>query len=235
MARVDVVIGADESGTGAFAGPVYTGAVATEVVPFNSAIGRYLRDSKKLSDAKRRRAVPLIQQHAIAWCVREAPVDAVNRDLRRAWRWAMLHAVMDVHERLGADPRTLIIDGPADKLLVNMLRNVTSAPLRFEPEADNKYPAVMAAAILAKTARNDAMVALSAECPEFGWERNAGYGTPEHIQACREHGVTKHHRKIRSLRGFCVYDPKPEWFGVDGASMGEAEAGAVLGSVRMSQ
>jgi len=223
---VNVVVGCDESGLGAFAGPYHVGVVATEVIPFNSAIGRYLKDSKKLSDRKRRKAVPLIQKHAAAWSVQEVTLEAIRQDMRRAWRWAIVHAFMDVQKQLGGDPRTLIVDGTVDKLLMTMLHNITVTPLRFEKGADDKYPAVMAAAILAKTARNDAMVALAAEYPEYGWDRNAGYGTPEHIEACRQHGVTKHHRPIRSLQGFPGYAPKEEWFEGAAASEGEAEGEA---------
>lgn len=221
---VNVVVGVDESGTGAFAGSFHVGVVAAEVIPFNSAIGRYLKDSKKLSDKKRRKAVPLIQQHAAAWSVREVTLNSIRQGQDRAWRWAIVHAFMDVQAQLGGDPRTLIIDGPVDKLLRTMLHNITATPLRFEKSADDKYPAVMAAAILAKTARNDTMVALAAEYPEYGWDRNAGYGTPEHIEACRKYGVTKHHRPIKSLQGLPEYAPREEWF--EGAEVSEAvEAG----------
>jgi len=215
------VIGVDESGTGAWAGSFFVGAVAVEVVPFNSAIGRHLKDSKKLSDARRRKACPLIREHAAAVAVVEVPVWQINLGPRTAWRIAISKALMEVREALGiereqADEHALLIDGPPDSDLITMLGSGGWYHPRFEVEGDDKFPAIMAGAILAKTARNDAMVGLSSEFPEYGWERNSGYGTPEHWRACQEHGITKHHRRIKRLRKCEGYKPKGNWFDEEG-------------------
>jgi len=215
------VIGVDESGTGAWAGPFHVGAVAVEVLPFNKAIGRYLRDSKKLSDTKRRKACPLIREHAAATSVIEVPVWEINLGPKTAWRIAISKALGEIKKSLGiereqADEHTLLIDGPDDDGLIKMLGSGGWYHPRFEVEGDDRFPAIMAASILAKTARNDAMVGLSSEFPEYGWERNAGYGTPEHKRACEEHGVTNHHRRIRRLRRYSGYVEKGNWFDDEG-------------------
>lgn len=212
-----LVIGVDESGTGAWAGSFFVGAVAVEVMPFNIAIGRHLKDSKKLSDSRRRKACPLIREHAAATAVVEVPVWEINLHPRTAWRIAISKALMEIREALGiererADEHTLLIDGPPDSDLISMLGSGGWHHPRFEVEGDDKFPAIMAGAILAKTARNDAMVGLSSEFPEYGWERNSGYGTAEHWKACQEHGVTKHHRRIKRLRKCKGYKPEGNWF-----------------------
>lgn len=211
------IIGVDESGTGSWSGPFHVGAVAVEVLPFNSAIGRYLRDSKKLSDIKRRKAVPLIHEHAAACAVVEVPVWEINLGPKTAWRIAISKALRKIKDTLGIDreqahEHTLLIDGLGDRDLQDILRSGGWTHPRFEVEGDDKFPAIMAASILAKTARNDVMVGLSSEFPEYGWERNSGYGTPEHRQACKEHGVTQHHRRIRGLERYKGYKPKGRWF-----------------------
>jgi ribonuclease HII len=221
MVGMRYVIGVDESGTGAWAGPFHVGAVAVEVLPFNQAVGRYLRDSKKLSDAKRRAACPLIREHAAAVAVVEVPVWEIDLGPKTAWRIAISKALMQIKEALGitreaADEHSLLIDGPEDAGLIDLLRSGGWYHPRFEIEGDDKFPAIMAAAILAKTARNDCMVGLSSEFPEYGWDRNAGYGVPAHRAACEKYGVTKHHRRIRRLKRYKGYEPKGNWFDDEG-------------------
>lgn len=215
------VIGCDESGTGAWAGPFHIGAVAVEVLPFNREIGRYLRDSKKLNDTKRRKAVPLIKEHAAATAVVEVPVWEINLGPKTAWRIAISKALKQIAAALSIEPKqthehALLIDGMEDQGLIKMLGSAGWRNPRFEIEGDDKFPAIMAASILAKTARNDAMIALSSEFPEYGWEQNAGYGVPHHMKACEEHGVTPHHRRIRRLKRYSGYKPAGSWFDDDG-------------------
>ena len=207
-----LVVGVDESGLGSWAGPFHVAAVAIDVVPFNREIGRYLKDSKALSDTKRRKAVPLIHEHAIAVAVVEVPVWEINLGPKTAWRGAISKALRSIREQLGEGAEyNLLIDGRPDGPLIKLLKIANPLP-RFEVEGDTKFPAIMAASILAKTARNDVMVGLASEFPEYGWERNSGYGVPEHRQACREHGVTPHHRRLKPLKGCKGYKPKGEWF-----------------------
>ena len=215
------VIGVDESGTGAWAGSFFVGAVAVEVLPFNSAVGRYLKDSKAMSDDKRRKAVPLIREHAVACTVIEIPVWEIDLGPKTAWRAGISRALRKIREELGitreaAHEHTLLIDGLDDYDLIGLLKAGGWTNPQFSEGADERFPAVMAAAILAKTARNDVMVGLSSEFPEYGWEANSGYGVPKHREACKEHGVTKHHRRIKPLKRYKGYKPEGNWFDDEG-------------------
>lgn len=212
------VIGVDESGTGAWAGPFMVGAVVCEVLTFNRTIGRDLNDSKKLSDSRRRALVPKIEEAAVASCVVTVPVERIAEDHRGAWRWGVWQAIKVVRRYVNRDcDYTVIIDGPVDGKLARTLRKklkLKGDALRFEEKADGRFPAVMGASILAKTHRNDAMIALDAEFPEFLWAKNAGYGVPAHMEACRKYGLTEHHRPIRTLEGLSSYTPRADWYEV---------------------
>jgi ribonuclease HII len=222
---MSLVIGCDESGTGAWAGPFYIGAVVCDVVSFNREIGRYLKDSKALSDVARRKLAPRIREHAIAHTSMEVGVPEIARGPRKAWRQGILLAVDALWFQLSKmgvslndrERATMILDGPVDTPLMQALKRLHPSP-RFEIDADAKYPAVMAAAILAKTARNDAMLQLDGLYPEFDWKQNSGYGTAKHLAACREYGVTPHHRLITRLKGLKAYQRR-DWF-----ASGTAEA-----------
>lgn len=211
------VIGCDESGTGAWAGSFHIAAVAVDVLPFNRAVGRHLKDSKALSDDKRRQAVPLITKNAIAHSVIEVPVWEIDLGHKTAWRLAISKALREIKQALNisredAHQHTLLIDGLDDYDLVSLLKTGGWRHPRFGEGLDERFPAVMAASILAKTARNDVMIGLSSEFPEYGWAQNKGYGVPRHREACWEFGVTKHHRRIKPLKKCKPYVPKEQWF-----------------------
>lgn len=208
-----IVVGVDLSGEGSWAGPFHAGVVVVDVLTFNRKIGRYLRDSKKLSDQKRRKATPLIKEYAIATHVAEVPVEHINRGHKDAVRAGVLWALAGVKDALTKLQYNLIIDGARDSTLVRWLEHRKYNDPFFVVNADDRFPAVMAASIIAKTARNDAMIALSNDYPEFNWQQNAGYGTPQHRKDCKEYGITPQHRKIRRLRGYKRYEPKAAWFG----------------------
>lgn len=213
------LIGVDESGTGAWAGPFTVGAVLIEVAPFAEALGSTVRDSKKMKDRDRRTAVPLILRHVIASKVISVPVDMIHRDgLKAGWRFAVVDSIRSLHEQVGSSMSLarvpIIIDGPGDKATFKMLNvNGWGPRIRFESKADDTYLAVSAASVLAKTERNDSMIALAKLYPEFGWEQSYGYGTPAHEEALRVHGVTDQHRPIRLLDEIGkVYEPSADWF-----------------------
>jgi ribonuclease HII len=208
-----LIIGCDESGTGAIAGPFHVGVVACEVLPFNRSVGRYLKDSKKMSDLKRRAAVPLIQEAAVCYHVEEVRIDEIKKNHTKAWAWGIIRSLVRVLTKVGSEDHQIIIDGAPNSYLVKKMwgygRRIRA---QFMVEADQRIPAVMAAAILAKTARNDAMLELSHQYPVYGWERNAGYGTQEHLEACSRYGVTEQHRHIKRLRGLPRYTGNGSWF-----------------------
>jgi ribonuclease HII len=226
---VKYLIGVDESGTGAWAGPFHVGAVAVEVATFDEWANsidptdrrkkrKMLNDSKAMADSTRRSRVRDILSRAITTHTVSVPVDRIADDHKDAWRWGVLSAIQRVEKilRLKGLPYRefhILIDGNVDKNVRRRLKGRASMT-RFEHKADGNYPAVMAASILAKTARNDEMIRLDQDYPEFLWAKNAGYGTAEHWDACQRHGITEHHRPIHKLHGMDPYTRSDSWFEV---------------------
>ncbi len=172
--------GVDEAGRGPWAGPVVAAAV---VVTPDCPCLEGVDDSKQLTRRRREQLAAAIVStlvHAVgAASVRE--VDRLN--IRRATALAMRRAVT----RLAAPADILVVDG------------LSVPELGYEHEAmvdgDARCYAVACASILAKTVRDRLMRRLGARYPEFGWERNAGYGTPAHRKALDRRGPTPHHRR----------------------------------------
>lgn len=191
---MNLTVGIDESGTGAWAGPFYVVAVLIDdPETFTRKCKGLLNDSKKLSDEKRREAVPLIEEHALGIFRFAGVVDEIrSKGMKAVWREgvsACLH-----HYR--KDLPSVVIDGVLDRQVTvpSELKSVT-----WEKKADAKYPAVMAASIIAKTCRNDDMIRLSKEYPLYGWYANSGYGTAHHQKMIDKYGLTPHHRPIQGL------------------------------------
>ena len=179
-----MIVGIDEVGRGCWAGPLVAGAV----VLGESIEG--LRDSKKLS--KKRREVLAEQVHTtatsvgIGW-VTPAEVDALG--LTKAVQLAMLRAI----KQITCDYDEIIIDGS-----LNFFRNVTGLKtenIQTLIHADDLVPEVSAASIIAKVARDNRMAELAVQYPGYGFEKHVGYGTPAHIAALQQLGVTDIHRK----------------------------------------
>lgn len=195
-----IVIGVDESGTGAWAGPFMVAAVA---------LGKWVglpgvTDSKKLSDATRRRLVVDIEHAARAYHVETVPVKDIRHiGQSQCWVVAVETCIrkvideLDVLDDVVAGRIRVVVDGPHNKKLAQRLGNIK---VDFIPKADSLYLSVGAASILAKTARNDAMIELSKKYQGYGWERNAGYGTAEHEAKLHKNGVTLEHRLVRPVR-----------------------------------
>lgn len=198
----EYIIGIDESGTGAWAGPFHVAGVLAPVGWTVDGVG----DSKKLTDQRRRELAPLIESTAVAH-VAEVPVSAIDRGHRLSWCSAVEEVLgaLECQVPQGATYR-VIIDGSRDRALARRLgMDEVSRPLgvEFVPKADRDIQHVGAASILAKTARNDAMLRLHEEHPVYGWNENYGYITDQHVKAVREHGTCVHHRRIddSKLRG----------------------------------
>ncbi len=174
------VAGVDEAGRGPWAGPVIAAAV---VVTPDCPCLEGVDDSKQLTRRRREQLAAAIVStltHAVgAASVRE--VDALN--IRRATALAMRRAL----KRLAAPADLVVVDG------------LPVPELGFEHEAmvdgDARCYAVACASILAKTVRDRLMSRLGGRYPDFGWERNAGYGTPDHRKALDRRGPTPHHRR----------------------------------------
>ena len=182
-----LVIGVDEAGRGPLAGPVVAAAcVLGEPLPAG------LDDSKKLS--AKRRAVLEPQIHASChWAIGVVEADEIDRiNIFAATMLAMTRAVAAVVAALGAEPDEVLIDG-------NQTPHGRVPEWRWTARAivggDGLEPCISAASILAKEHRDRLMRDYAAAHPQYGWERNMGYGTAEHLSALRRHGPSPLHRR----------------------------------------
>ena len=178
--------GCDEAGRGPLAGPVFAAAV---ILPkdFHHPL---LNDSKKMTQKARELLRPIIEKEAIAWAVEEVSaqeIDTIN--ILNASITGMQRAV----RRLGVKPEFLLIDG-------NRFKPFDDYKYQCVVKGDATYASIAAASVLAKTYRDEYMRQLAQEFPQYGWERNMGYPTKEHVQAIIEHGYTQHHRKSFHLK-----------------------------------
>jgi ribonuclease HII len=174
-----MIVGIDEVGRGCWAGPVVAGAVLlSDPIPG-------LKDSKKLSKQQREALTILINEQAMAigigW-VSALEVDTIG--LTAAVGLAMSRAL----DQIEADYNEIIIDGSFNFLADNPKASTLV-------KADDLIPAVSAASIVAKVARDNYMIELGDQLPEYGFESHVGYGTARHLAALRAHGITSHHRK----------------------------------------
>jgi ribonuclease HII len=178
----DIVCGVDEAGRGPLAGPVYAAAVILD--PARPIEG--LRDSKKLTEARRDELAPLIREHALAWAIAECShteIDTLN--ILQATMLAMRRAV----ELLATVPTIALIDGNRCPQFAPHIR------AHAVVEGDDKVHAISAASILAKTARDAALVALHETYPQYAFDQHKGYSTALHLARLREHGPSPVHRR----------------------------------------
>lgn len=175
-----VVCGVDEAGRGPLAGPVYAAAVMLQ----DPAPVSGLADSKKLSARRREALASEIKAKAVAWAVASASVEEIDRlNILRASLLAMQRAV----GMLSPAPSSILVDG-------NQLPSVVM-PARAIIRGDVTVPAISAASILAKVARDAVMLELHAAYPDFGFDRHKGYGTALHMTALQRLGPTPAHRR----------------------------------------
>jgi len=177
---VRLVCGVDEAGRGPLAGDVYAAAVVLD--PARPIAG--LADSKALSAAVRERLAGEIRACARACAVATATVQEIDRiNILRASLLAMQRAV----EALGITPHEVLVDGLHCPSIDH--------PARAIVKGDAHVPAISAASILAKTARDAAMREAGRRFPQFGFERHMGYPTPEHLAALQRFGPCEIHRR----------------------------------------
>lgn len=182
-----IIIGVDEAGRGPLAGPVVAGAV---VLCKPRPAG--LDDSKKLSPAKRLQLEGVIKRRCL-WAVGVVDVEDIDRlNIFGATMLAMTRAVAALCEQLDEEPGEVLVDG-------NLTPRGRCTEWRWKARAivggDALEPSISAASIIAKEHRDRIMRDLAEAHPHYGWERNVGYGTPEHVEALRRHGPTIHHRR----------------------------------------
>lgn len=182
-----VEAGCDEAGRGCLAGSVYAAAV---ILPPDYHNER-LNDSKKLTARQRYALRQDIERDAVAWAVgvvTPQEIDQIN--ILNASILAM-HRALD---QLQVRPEAIIVDG-------NRFKPYRNLPHTTIVKGDGKYLSIAAASILAKTYRDDEMVRLAQEYPDYDWQHNMGYPTRKHREAIRQHGITPYHRRTFNLLG----------------------------------
>ncbi|VXC02611.1 ribonuclease HII [Plantibacter sp. T3] len=190
-AGVPSVIGMDEVGRGAIAGPVAVGAAV--VVPACGPFPEGLRDSKLLSERARTRLEPLAREWVLYGAVGLAsPAEVDELGITACLGLAGRRALLELHA-VGADVTgsTVLLDGNSDWLSRALQRPLT---ITTRVKADRDCASVAAASVLAKVHRDRLMIELHEALPEYGWEGNKGYGSAQHLSALSEHGLTLHHR-----------------------------------------
>jgi ribonuclease HII len=192
-----LVAGVDEVGRGPLCGAVVTAAVILD--PLRPIEG--LNDSKKLTEARREALFPIIQERALAWCIARAEVEEIDQlNILHATMLAMQRAVAGLSIR----PDRVLVDGNRCPIL----------PMPSEPviKGDARVPAIAAASILAKVARDREMCELDLVYPGYGLACHKGYATPFHLQALAELGATNIHRRsfapVRQALGLEVAAPE---------------------------
>lgn len=173
--------GCDEAGRGPLAGPVFAAAVILPPDYFHPL----LNDSKQMSAKARQTVRDAIMKDAVAWAVVAVSAEEIDRlNILRASITGMQRAV----KALKIKPNFLLIDG-------NRFTPFEGIPYKTVVHGDATYASIAAASVLAKTARDEHMARLAQKYPGYGWERNAGYPTREHIDAIRRLGYTPEHRR----------------------------------------
>lgn len=174
------ICGVDEAGRGPLAGAVYAAAVILD--PALPIAG--LRDSKKLSESRRAELAELIKERALCWSIASASVEEIDRiNILQATMLAMTRAVAG----LNISPDEVLVDGNR------------CPPWQWKSRAivggDDLEPAISAASILAKTARDGEMMEMHLVYPCYGFDRHKGYPTVDHLNALRDHGISGIHRR----------------------------------------
>lgn len=178
--------GIDEAGRGCLAGPVVAAAV---ILPDDIDFPD-LNDSKKLNVKTRNELRIEIEKFALAWAVKMiSPAEIDKTNILKATFSAMNEAV----NALETQPEFLIIDG-------NRFKSTNTIPFKCIVGGDAKYQSIAAASILAKTHRDELMMNLHKKHPQYGWDKNKGYGTIFHRKAIIELGLCEQHRHSFRLK-----------------------------------
>lgn len=179
MKKISKIAGVDEAGRGPLAGPVFAAAVILD--PDRPIAG--LADSKKLSPDRRLFLADQIKNHALAWEISRAEVFEIDQiNILQATLLAMKRAI----EQLAVLPDEVWVDGRQVPL--------SPYPIQAIVKGDQTVPAISAASILAKTARDHEMTRLDQEFPGYGFAQHKGYPTQQHLKALAALGVTPIHR-----------------------------------------
>ena len=182
-----VIVGVDEVGRGPLAGPVTAAAVFVDRQKITSDLLSKIDDSKKIPQKQRATISKQIEGIAIigiGWAS-SSEIDQLN--ILEATMLAMQRAIFSLRKQIILDPDYILIDGNKVPRL--------DFPSKAIVRGDEKSISIAAASIVAKSKRDAFMTSLSKLYPGYGWEKNAGYGTREHLAAIEREGITVHHRR----------------------------------------
>ena len=189
--------GCDEAGRGPLAGSVFAAAVILDERTIHSVPEfAWLNDSKQLTEQQRVALRPIIEQHALTWAVVEVtPQEIDQRNILQCSILGMQRAL----DQLTIMPQHILVDGnkwhpyvPEGQLL--------EIPAHTVVHGDATYMSIAAASVLAKTYRDDYMLRLHEEYPQYGWDKNKGYPTAAHYAALKQYGPTPYHRMSFNLK-----------------------------------
>jgi ribonuclease HII len=182
--------GCDEAGRGSFAGPVFAAAV---ILP-DGFYHPLLNDSKQVPEKQRQELRRVIEKEAVAYSV--ASVDNKEIDKINILKASFKAMHLAIHT-LDKKPGCLLIDG-------NRFPKYKKIPHHCIVKGDEIFASIAAASILAKTYRDEFMIKLHADFPQYGWDNNKGYGTPFHRKAIEKFGLSKYHRKSFDIQSIQV-------------------------------
>ena len=194
-----VEAGCDEAGRGPLAGSVFAAAVVLDPHLVDNEQHRewlsLLNDSKQLTDKERVYLRPMIEQHAQAWAVVEVTAEEIDQiNILNASIMGMQRALA----KLSVTPQHIIVDGNKWKPYIPE-GQVMELPARTVVKGDGKYLSIAAASVLAKTYRDEYMLRLHEQYPQYHWDTNMGYPTKAHYEAIQQYGITPYHRKTFRL------------------------------------
>ena len=180
MSKLVKIAGIDEVGRGCLAGPVFAAAVILN----NKINKKDIKDSKKISFKKRILLCKYIKENS-TFALGTSTVEEINKlNILNASLLSMKRAL----NKLRAKPSLVYIDGPFAPKNINIKYKTII-------RGDEKIACIAAASIIAKVSRDLFMIELSKKYPRYGWHKNFGYGTYEHLRGLKKYGATKHHRK----------------------------------------
>ena len=180
-----IIAGVDEVGRGSLIGPVFAAAVIFK----KNIIKKKIKDSKQLSKEKRNILEKYIKKNSI-WSIGSASLKEIEKlNILNASLLAMKRSI----KKLKLKPSITLIDG-------NKLPNMKGYKLKSIIKGDQKISEISAASIIAKVARDRLVTKMSKKFKKYSWDKNAGYGTKQHLKAIKKFGITKHHRKTFNFK-----------------------------------